>query len=156
MDSRRLMALDYGFKRIGVALSDPLALFAKPHQIIHRTTNQADFALINQIINSEAVIKLVIGLPNRSQGELSVQAEKVLKWAHKLAKEIDIPIVFWDESYSSETAESLIHTTRGKTTDKSTRIDDVAAAVILQDYLDAGGAQHEPGRTFDNFPSQSE
>jgi putative holliday junction resolvase len=156
MESRRLMALDYGFKRIGVALSDPLAMFAKPHSIIYRTTNQADFALIKQIISSEEVVKLVIGLPIRSHSELSEQAEKVIKWARKLANEIEIPLVFWDESYSSETAETITASTGRKTKDHAKRIDDVAAAVFLQDYLDAGGAHHEPGRTLDNFPSQSQ
>ena len=141
------MALDYGEKRIGVATSDPLALFAKPHSIIQRQSNREDFDSLRQIILSEGIVKIVIGLPTDSHGGLSRQAEKVIRWAKKLANQIEIPIVFWDESYSSESAANFRHGGSKRQGGVVRRLDDLAAAIILQDYLDAGGANNEPGKS---------
>lgn len=141
------MALDYGEKRIGVALSDPLALFAKPHSIIQRESNLKDFDRLRQIIVREGVVKVVIGLPTDEYGGLSRQAEKVVRWAEKLAIQIDAPIVFWDESYSSEWAVNFQYEKSNRKSSAPHRIDDLAAAIILQDYLDARGANDEPGKS---------
>src|SRR4051812_565317 len=108
MESRRLMGLDYGFKRIGIALSDPLALFAQPRGIINRTTNEADFAIIRQITEAEQIAKIIVGLPAGAHGEISPQAAKVIRWARKLAAKIPVPIVMWDETNSSEKAKTML------------------------------------------------
>jgi putative holliday junction resolvase len=150
MESHRLMALDYGFKRIGVAISDPFALFAQPHRIIDRTTNQADFAILRHVIDEEQIAKIIIGLPSGAHGEISPQAAKVIRWARKLAAEISVPIVMWDETHSSEKAEAMLAPSKRRAS-KPTRVDALAAAIILQDYLEAGGVQHESGRPLDTF-----
>jgi putative holliday junction resolvase len=148
-ESRRCMAIDYGFKRIGVALSDPLGMIARPYAIVHRKTNTADFTKLREMIDREQVSKIVVGLPTDSAGEVGPQAKRVIRWAQKLAAVIDIPISFWDESHSSERAAAIRDSTSaGQRGDRrrSERVDDDAAAVILQEYLDAGGAINEPGR----------
>lgn len=149
------MALDYGFQRIGVAISDPLGLFAQPHTIIERTTNAADFTRLHEIILGHQVTKIVVGLPTGAHGEISPQAEKVVRWARKLSQAVNLPIVMWDETHSSEKAEAMLKPSERRSV-KPIRIDDLAAAVILQDYLDSGGAQHEPGRPLDTFTTEVE
>jgi putative holliday junction resolvase len=142
------MGVDYGFRRIGIALSDALGMIARPFAIIQRQTNATDFARLRAIIDHEQVAKLVVGLPTDSDGAIGQQAQRVIRWAHKLSAVIEIPIVFWDESHSSQQAETI----RGVHQGRSQRhIDDAAAAVILQEYLDAGGASYEPGRPLDTL-----
>jgi putative holliday junction resolvase len=142
------MGIDYGFRRIGIALSDPLGMIARPHVIIQRKTNETDFARIGLIVESEHVSKIVVGLPTDSVGDIGPQAKKVIRWASKLAEVIATPITFWDESHSSEQAAALRGSSGGfhRAGGHPKRVDDAAAAVILQEYLDAGGAINEPGR----------
>jgi putative holliday junction resolvase len=142
---QRCLGLDYGFRRIGVALGDPLGIIARPYLIIRRKTNEADFAHLTAIVEKEQVTKIVVGLPTDTIGEIGPQAERVIRWAHKLAVAVEVPISFWDESHSSVHAKDLRGIESGQHR-RPAHVDDVAAAVILQEYLNAGGAEHEPGR----------
>lgn len=149
-DVVRVLALDYGERRIGVAISDPLGMLARPYEIIHRESNRADFDHLKAIIIQKQIGKILVGLATDAEGNVGRQAEKTLRWAEKLAAEVRIPISLWDESYSSDQA-SEIRARSGQRAarGKPPRIDDVAAAVFLQEYLDAGGARDEPGRPLD-------
>lgn len=145
---RRILGIDHGQVRIGVAISDPLGLFARPHAVITHHNRETDFAAIGHIIETEQVTKLVIGLPTDSEGSIGSQAKVVIRWAVSLSHLIAVPVVFWDESYSSQLAGSLQPRRRkraGKHGGKEEPSDDVAAAIMLQDYLDAGGTDNEPG-----------
>lgn len=148
------MGLDYGEVRLGVALSDPLGLFAHPHSIITRPSRGEQFAALVTIIEESQVVRIVVGLPTNSAGGIGPQAAIVIRWARKLAETVDLPIILWDESYSSEDA-LAIQRTMGKRRPKDDRkhkpLDDIAAAAILQDYLDAEGTGHEPGQTLEAF-----
>lgn len=133
------MGIDHGGKRLGVALSDPMQIIARPYTIIGRRAKVDDFAALRRVIDGEDVVKIVIGLPTDSRDEIGPQARTVIRWALALAEAVRLPIVFWDESYSSAEAESLGRR-RGRA------VDDVAAAVMLQEYLEAKDAQNdEPG-----------
>jgi putative Holliday junction resolvase len=150
----RLMAIDYGAARIGVALSDPLGFFSRPHSIISRPKADEEFAILKILAEQSEVVRIVVGLPTDSMGGVGTQARVVIRWARKLAKVVPLPIVLWDESYSSEDARTIQRAT-GKRSAKDDRqrkpLDDVAAAAILQDYLDAGGMEHEPGQALETF-----
>jgi putative holliday junction resolvase len=148
-ESRRSLGIDYGFRRIGLALSDPLGMIARPYGIMDRRTNEIDFARLRDIIQHEQVVKIIIGLPTDAAGGIGPQAGRVIRWAHKFALTLNIPIVFWDETGSSVQAASIkgIHREVRRTSGRSREhVDDAAAAVILQEYLDAGGSDDEPGR----------
>jgi putative Holliday junction resolvase len=135
----RLMGIDHGRKRLGVALSDPMQIIARPYTIIHRRAKADDFAALRRIIDAEGVAKIVVGLPTDSRDEIGSQARTVIRWAQVLAEAIGLPVVFWDESFSSIEAESL-----GRRPGEP--VDDLAAAVMLQEYLEAKGTQNdEPG-----------
>lgn len=147
------MGIDYGEARIGIALSDPFGLFASPHSIIQATEPDTVIKTIRAILDEEQITKIVVGLPTDSEGRPGPQAVKVLEWARKLGETITTPIVFWDESYSSESAKEL--RPRKKTRQPGKRgqpVDDLAAAVILQEYLEtAGGNDYEPGQPLEAF-----
>ena len=136
------MAIDHGEKRLGVAVSDPLGIVASPRAIINRGSKSRDFEQLLEIIASDNVQLIVVGLPTDSNGEIGMQAGSVLRWASALASATDLPIRLWDESYSSADAAHSRHLQgkRGKVP-----MDDVAAAFILQSYLEARGSGHEPG-----------
>ena len=150
-ESRRMMGIDYGQARIGVALSDPMGLFARPYRVIIHTNTQADLALLRAIAEQEQVSRIIVGLPTDSQGGIGKQAQSVIRWARKLARVVRLPVTLWDESFSSAEALAIRQaSSRGKRS-KTEPLDDVAAAAILQDYLDAGGADHEPGQPLEAF-----
>jgi putative Holliday junction resolvase len=97
--SRRLMGIDHGEARIGVALSDPLGLFASPCTIITCSTPEEDFAALARIAEDSGVVRVIVGLPTASDGGIGMQARIVIAWARELAEKIKLPVVFWDECY---------------------------------------------------------
>lgn len=126
----RILAIDHGEVRIGLALSDEGGLVARPLQIIKHISKAEDAKKIVALAQTHGVEKIVIGLPTDSEGGLSHQARKVQRWAEALQAATELPLEFWDETFTSQQAERLKHK-RGEA------MDDKAAAFILQNYLDA-------------------
>ncbi|MDX1416345.1 MAG: Holliday junction resolvase RuvX [Candidatus Promineifilaceae bacterium] len=137
----KVMALDLGEKRIGVALSDPSRTIAKSYAVLIRKSRKEDFQRYANIIAQEAIKLLVVGLPVPLSGIEGQRANWVRDYTADLRKHIEIPVEFWDESFSTKQAEASLRERglRGKKIKE--RVDAVAAAFILQDYLDA----HYPG-----------
>ena len=131
------MALDLGEKRIGVAISDELRLIAKSYAVIKRKSRREDFARYQTIIAEQNITLLVIGLPITLGGTDSQKTTWVRDYADDLRSHITIPITFWDESLTTVEAEASLRErgVRGKKAKE--RVDAVAAAFILQNYLDA-------------------
>lgn len=150
-DLWRIMALDHGMARIGVALSDPLRLVARPLKVIEHTSRGADFAAIAEIARSEDVARLVVGIPTSSSGGLSRQAGIVVQWGCRLAAYLNLPVIAWDESFTSIAAKQM----SGRRGGQRAPLDDVAAAVLLQDYLDSGGTNGEPGQPIQTLASRA-
>lgn len=147
------MGIDHGIVRIGVALSDPMKLVATPHSVIVHTTNLGDFRKLQEIAQSTECCMAVVGLPTDSKGGIGHQAQIVLNWARKLRPVIEIPIILWDESYSSTSAEQ--YRSSKKRSNKARmrhQIDSIAAAYILQEYLDMReDSNGEPGTPLEAF-----
>ena len=134
--SRRLLCIDHGLKRIGLAVSDASGLVAREWLVIQRTSNREDFARINHVAHEQHVVGIVIGLPVNSEAKPGVytQGDTVRNWIARFAETTSLPIVTWDEQLSSVDARELsIQKGRGA----RDPIDDLAARVILQSYLDA-------------------
>ncbi len=131
---KRIMGVDYGDSRIGVALSDPLGIMATPMTIILRIEEYKDIIELLDIAADNDVGRIVIGLPISMDGSLGQQAEKVKTFAIELAKNTAIPIEFKDERLSTVVAKDLVR--KARKTDRKTRYDAAAAALILQSYLD--------------------
>lgn len=134
----RLLALDVGLARIGVALADPLGLAARPLLTLQRRSRNEDFALLAELVTRHEVTAIICGLPLHMDGSEGAQATTTRKWAMRLAQALrailgrPIPVIFWDERLSSFTARDLQEVAY-----PSAGEDALAATVILQAYLDA-------------------
>ncbi len=132
----RVLALDVGDKRVGVAISDLTQFLARSLKVIQRAPLD-DFAAVTRLVEEYQVERVVVGYPRSLDGTVGEQAEKVERYAEGLAKALDVPVVLWDERFSTVSAERLMREAGLRGKKKRERIDAVAAAVILQDYLDS-------------------
>ena len=135
--SWRLLALDVGEVRIGMACSDPSGIVVTPLRVLRRRPEAAAIAAILVAVAEEDAVGVVVGLPLRLSGEFSQQTEATAHFAAKLTAKLSVPLVTWDERYSTVEAERILRD-RGVRRDRwREQIDAIAAGVILQDYLDA-------------------
>ena len=135
--STRVMALDLGERRIGVAISDPTRTLARSLCVLERRSKQEDFTAIAELVREHGVDLVVVGHPRSLDGTIGPQARRVQRYADALAEVLPVPLILWDERLSTSTAEQLMIEAGRPARKRRKRIDAVAAAVILQDYLDA-------------------
>lgn len=132
----RVLALDLGEKRIGVAVSDATRTIATPLAVVKRTSRQADFAAIGRLLAEQQANLLVVGLPVMLDGREGEKAAWVRHYAADLQAQLGIPLAFTDEAFTTVQAENSLRD-RGQTGRKIRQhVDAVAAALILQSYLD--------------------
>ncbi|MBC7232959.1 MAG: Holliday junction resolvase RuvX [Chloroflexi bacterium] len=131
----RILAVDIGEKRIGVALSDALGWLATPLTVITYKKREEGLAAIAELVRTHQVGQVIVGYPRSLNGTVGPQARQVDKFVAQLRARLEVPIVLWDERLSTAQAERLVHET-GRSVQRE-RIDALAAAVILQSYLDA-------------------
>ena len=134
----RILGLDYGEKRIGVVISDPLGLTAQPVAVIGKKESFAeDIKELNKIISKyDGVDEIVVGLPKTTAGLIGVQAAKVLEFIEALRANFKIKITAWDERFSSVEAERAMIAAGLSRAHRKRFIDRSAASIILQSYLD--------------------
>lgn len=149
----KLMALDVGLARIGVAVCDPLQLAARPLTVLSRKSRQEDFALLARLVQQEEVQAILCGLPLNMDGSSGPQAQTTRKWALRLAQALRVllgrplPIALWDERLSSySTREIAPHWPR------SVGEDALAATVILESFLVAQRRGEAPAEVIDLPP----
>lgn len=131
------MALDVGTARVGVAISDPLGLTAQPVATIKRTGIKQDLKTIGDLARQHEVDAIVVGLPLKLDGEPGPAAASILQFVDRLRAVVTIPVVTWDERLSTVQAErALLEGDMSRRRRRET-IDKVAAAIILQAYLDS-------------------
>jgi putative Holliday junction resolvase len=129
----RLLALDLGRARTGVAVCDELGSLAMPLGVLRRhPTRVEDYAEIAVWVARERAVGVLVGMPLNRAGEAGAQARWVRRYAGRLAGALAVPVAFWDESFSTKDAERLVHESGGRTP-----VDAAAAAVILGDFLEA-------------------
>ena len=133
----RILGLDYGERRIGLALSDPLGIIAKPLTVIDRQKTADHISKISEIISERKVTSIVVGLPLTLKGQYSKQTEIVLDFIEQLKADLKIPILTIDERLSSIAAEKSLQEQSVKTGYEKGRVDETAAAIFLQEYLDS-------------------
>lgn len=130
------LGLDVGSKRIGVAGCDGLGLIATGITTIWRSSFAEDIAQLTQIIEERGVEILVIGLPYTMDGNLGSQAKQVQKFARRVAAAIELPIEYVDERLTSYAAEQMMIAAKISVSQNKATIDRIAAAVILQQWLE--------------------
>jgi putative holliday junction resolvase len=131
------LGLDVGSKRIGVAGCDGLGLMATGITTIWRSSVQADIAQLREIILDRSVEVLVIGLPYTMDGNIGSQAKQVQKFARRVSTALELPIEYVDERLTSYAAEQMMIEAKISVAQNKATIDRIAAAVILQQWLDA-------------------
>lgn len=134
----RVLALDVGQARIGVALSDPEGLLAFPLSTIGRTAESEDIDAVLRLVAENEVGVILVGLPLSLSGREGPQARRVAQFTKVLSARADVPVKTLDERYSTVEAERLIREAGSQPSKARSRVDAVAAAVILQSYLDSG------------------
>ncbi|NMA01962.1 MAG: Holliday junction resolvase RuvX [Clostridia bacterium] len=135
----RIMALDVGDVRIGIALSDPLKITAQGLETLTRTNNKKDYQYIWQLIEDKEVSELVVGLPKNMNGTIGPQGEKVKTFVEELLKykDADLKVIYVDERLTTVTAEKTLIAGDVSRKKRKQVVDKLAATVILQSYLDS-------------------
>ena len=128
-----LLAIDHGQARTGIAISDELRFLAHPLETV---PTPSALRRIKQIVSEKNIERVVIGLPRHMNGSHGGGAENVKQFAEKLRSEISCEVVLWDERLSTQAAERVLRESGRKTRQTRGVIDQVAAQMILQGYLD--------------------
>ncbi|MBN2621910.1 MAG: Holliday junction resolvase RuvX [Acidimicrobiales bacterium] len=135
----RAVALDIGTRRIGVALSDSAGTVATPYEVVQRSGDRArDHRRIAVLVDEAGADVVVVGLPLSLDGSLGPAARAILAEVDELRAALDVEVVTWDERLSTVEAERSLRTMGVKKGDRRRVVDQVAATVILQSWLDAG------------------
>ena len=137
MVNGRVMALDVGKVRIGVALSDPLGYTAQPLLTLWRKGRGEDLRSLMRLIRKHEVVQIVVGNPLHMSGDLSPWAAKVHEFAEELRVRSGLPIQLWDERLSSVAAHEILDEAGHQQQDRKYIIDQVAAVVILRGWMEA-------------------
>lgn len=158
----RILALDHGTKRIGVALSDELGWTAQPLETFERRTLERDIAHIQDLVRTHEVGRVLLGLPLRLNGEEGPAVQAVHEFVARLGEALPVPIVTWDERMTTKAAEELLIAADVSRKKRKGVVDRVAAAILLQSYLEAqapaaphpgsGGAEAEQVDEWDYSP----
>ena len=148
----RILALDYGRKKIGMALADLRARVAEPYDTLERVNRNEDMRRLRELVRDQSVKQILIGLPLRLDGSAGEMAEEVKRFAERVRKQIGVPVDLVDERLTSWQAEQLLEQEFGRrithketphgrkkvarATDGKYTVDAVAALVILREYLE--------------------
>lgn len=133
----RIIGLDYGEARIGVAVSDILETIANPLDTITERDREKQLEKVLEVIKRERAEKIVVGLPKRMDGSLGHRAEYTREFSEELAQRCSLPLVMWDERLSSSEAHRMLDTGGVSGKKRKTKVDKIAAVLILQTYLDS-------------------
>ncbi len=133
----KVLSIDYGTNKIGVAISDPNRVFAFGLDYISVKKGRV-FDKIKSIVLENSCGEILVGLPLSIDGEESKRSRQVRLFVNRLKDFVDIPITFWDERLSSYEAESILRANNVKVKKRKDVIDSLSAKIILQEYLDSG------------------
>ncbi|NJL34849.1 MAG: Holliday junction resolvase RuvX [Chloroflexaceae bacterium] len=132
----RVLSLDVGERRIGVAMSDAAGILAMPLTTLKAEPRQRVLSQIVALVREHAVDDVVVGLPLTMSGEIGPQAQAIQSFAAELEAVLGQPVQLFDERYTSVVAEQMMRDLGVKPNKRKARIDEIAATIILQDYLD--------------------
>jgi len=135
-DAGRVLGLDVGSKRIGVAVSDPLGITAQGLETLPRQNKRLDFERLEKLARDYSVSQVVVGFPLRMSGAEGIQAEKMQRFAEELRERLQIPVHLWDERLSSAEANRLLRETDMSIKRRAQVVDRMAAVLILQSWME--------------------
>jgi putative Holliday junction resolvase len=129
--------MDVGSRRIGLAISDPLGITAQGLDTLHRQNKRMDFAQLERVIREHDVAEIVMGLPLRMSGAEGIQAEKMQAFAEEIRRHFKLQVHLWDERLTSAQANRLLRQTDMSIRRRGAVVDQMAAVLILQSWMDA-------------------
>ena len=132
----RILAIDHGARKIGLAVSDELGLTAQGLPTYYRSNKKADFDHLRRVIRQHGITEIVMGLPLRMSGAEGIQAEKVQAFAEELRHKFKLPVHLFDERLTSVEANRLLRETEMSIHRRAEVVDQVAAVLILQSFLE--------------------
>lgn len=135
----RIIGLDFGSKTVGVAVSDPLRVTAQGVEIIRRTSEgklRKTYARIEELVREYGAERIIVGLPKHMNNDEGVRAEKSRAFAENLARRTGLPVELYDERLTTVAADRAMNEMRIRGADRKKVVDEIAAALILQGYLD--------------------
>lgn len=135
MEAGRILALDVGKKRIGLAISDPLGITAQGIQTLERTRIREDLQNLKKIADELEIKTLLIGKPLHMSGDESRQSEYTREFADRLHQHLGIPVVFWDERLTSAEAERMLRIAGASLEQRKKAVDRMSAVLLLESYL---------------------
>lgn len=141
-EKTRILALDVGARRIGMAVSDPLGITAQGINTLYRRNRQADFDLLKKVIGEYQIKEIVVGFPLKLSGEKGAQAEKILLFTEELKKRFAGPVHLWDERLTTAEAHRVLDEAFMRHRRRKQVIDQMAAVLILQSFLENRGGRN--------------
>jgi putative Holliday junction resolvase len=133
----RILAIDHGTKRMGIAISDELGMIAQPLEYIPAEPYQEFLVRLKEILAAKQVEQIVVGLPRNMDGSYGPAAFKVKEFVTVLKESIVIPVRTWDERLTSAQANRFLIQANVRREDRKEKVDKTAAAILLQSYLDS-------------------
>ena len=133
----RILGLDVGSKRIGIAISDLLGITAQGQQTLQRQNKRLDFERLGKLIREHEIAEIVVGYPLRMSGAEGVQAEKMQGFAEELRQRFQLPVHLWDERLTSAEANRLLRETEMSIRRRGQVVDQMAAVLILQSWMES-------------------
>lgn len=134
----RLLGVDFGTVRVGLAISDPDRIIASPLTTYTRKFDSDDAVFFKKQLKEHDFVGIVLGMPvhlNGTHGEKAIQAEKYGQWLHEI---LQIPVIHWDERFTTVEAQNWLLSANVTRKKRKEKIDRIAAQILLQSYLDAG------------------
>lgn len=131
----RVLALDVGLRRIGMAVTDELGITAQGLATLERANKKADLARLDAILRQYAIGEIVVGLPLRMSGEEGTQAQKIREFVRDLGEHTNLPIHVWDERLTSAEANRMLNEAGMTRQQRKGKVDRMAAVLILQGWI---------------------
>lgn len=141
----RLLGLDYGTRRIGIAVSTPEQTISSPLENYQRCSERLDAEHLRQLVTDYRVAGLVVGLPVHMSGEEGGQAREARAFGEWASRETGLPVRYWDERFTSAMAEEHLLGASMSRKKRKARLDMLAAQILLQSFLDAKDRERKPG-----------
>jgi putative Holliday junction resolvase len=135
--SGRILAIDHGTRRMGLAVTDPLGITAQGIETLQRKNKRADFGRLERIIREYEIREIVLGNPLRMSGQEGIQSQKVAEFAEELRQRFQLPVHLWDERLTSAEANRLLREAEVSTQKRAQAVDRMAAVLILQSFMQA-------------------
>jgi len=132
----RILGIDYGERRIGLAISDPIGIIAQPLFTLDTQKTTDVFSEIQKLIREKNVEQIIVGLPKNMDGTIGKKGKEVLEFAKNLSRQINVKVNLWDERLSSVESQKILRDTKKKTRQDKKNIDKLSASLILQGYLE--------------------